>query len=94
MGLGGVVGLGCGSGRGPGGVLGLGGFFYLLDLEPHGGVFCLGVPGGVVGVGHGSTDLVSFPPFSPFPVPLLLLTGFGTFSEQYLANKSSSSAGS
>ena len=34
------------------------GFFLPFGLEPHGGVFLLGVPGGVVGVGHGSTDLV------------------------------------
>ena len=86
-GLGGVVSLGWGSGGGARRCFwALVGFFLPFGLEPHGGVFHLGIPWGVVGVGHGSTDLVPFPPF-PVPLPLPLLTGFGTFSGQYLANK-------
>ena len=50
--------------------LALVGFFLGLGLDPHGGVFLLGVPGGVVG----SCALLPFPPF-----PLPLLTGFLNF---------------
>ena len=48
-----------------------GGFFLALGLDPPGGVFLLGVPGGVVGIGLGSIDLLPFPSLScPFTFTL------------------------
>ena len=38
-------------------------FILALGLDPPGGVFLLGVPGGVVGIGLGSIDLLPSLPF-------------------------------